>query len=275
MLSGLPTALPMLRADGGQLGGRWVAGASIAGQAHRAEGVTGQDSYCAGCCVDGSALVLAVCDGLGYREQTSQVGAELLARLCCAGAAWIVREQALAEGAEALVDAVEQATRRLIEWQRTHLAEWEPAGAHATVLVCRVPVSPDGGPALFARAGDTEAFLLRDDRYASVFPTGTSANDPLSHRNPRDVLEVTAVALDADALILTSDGLAHDIIESPRTREWLAARWSAPCGPHRMLDSLRYRRQSSDDDRTALVTWLHPYTGNSFDDTDPAPTDPR
>ncbi|MGW4248879.1 protein phosphatase 2C domain-containing protein, partial [Nocardia sp. NPDC004722] len=270
--SGQPLALPTLRADGGVLGWRWVAAASIAGLTHQADATTAQDSYCAGYSVDGSALVLAVCDGLGYREHTSQVGADLMARLCCAFGAWIVREQALGDGTEALIRAVEQANDRLIEMQRMHLPEWEPADLHCTVMLCRVPLTADGGPALFARAGDTEAFLLQNGRYATVFDPDTDAGPtnvvkgPLPHQNPREVLQVTAVDLDADALILTTDGLAHDIFDSPGTREWLAARWAVPCGPHRMLDALRYRRQSSHDDRTALVVWLRPWTGDEVDD---------
>ncbi|GAB2529491.1 protein phosphatase 2C domain-containing protein [Nocardia heshunensis] len=265
-LAGLPHALPTLRADGGRLGDRWVAAASVAGLTHQAEGSTAQDAYCFMLAHDGSALILAVCDGLGHYGRTSQVGAELLARLCCASAARITRSDAIAYGTEVLAHAIEQANAELLHIQQTNLPAWTPSELHSTLLLCRLPLTPDAGPALFARAGDTVAFLLRDAVYSTVFPPASDAGPtnivtgPLPHPNPREVLELTAAELDTGALILATDGLANDIFDSPATRDWLAERWAVPCGPHRMLDALRYRRQTSHDDRTAVVAWLHPLT---------------
>lgn len=264
ILSGLPTALPSVRADGGLLRGRWIGAASVVGSGHRAAGTTAQDAYCFAPSWDGSALVLAVCDGLGSHPVTSQIGAELLARLCCHHAAAITGADALEHGTDVLVDAIDAANRDLIGIQQTYFRALRPEDLHSTLLLCRLPSASHGGPALFARAGDTEAFLLRDSHYDTVFPArreGGPTNyvsGPLPHPDPHAVLEVMSADLVADALILATDGLAHDLFESPGSREWLARRWSVPCGPHRMLDSLRYRRESSHDDRTALIAWLRP-----------------
>ncbi|WP_405496046.1 protein phosphatase 2C domain-containing protein [Nocardia sp. NBC_00511] len=269
IMSGLPFALPSVRADGGELRDRWVAAASIAGTIHQSEGTTAQDSYFFMPAQDGSALILAVTDGLGYRPCTAQVGAELLARLCCSQAAAITHADAVTDGTETLVRAIEYANIQLIGIQRAQLPGWHPSDLHTTLLLCRLPLTADGGPMLFARAGDTAAYLLDDAEYTPVFAEvdreepSNIVESPLPHPNPRDIIQVATAAMRyCGALVLTTDGLAEDITESPQTRAWLAARWTEPCGAHRMIDALRYRRRDSHDDRTALVAWLRPMSGD-------------
>jgi hypothetical protein len=68
---------------------------------------------------------------------------------------------------------------------------------------------------------------------------------------PVDTVTVT----DAPILALVTDGLANDIRTSAGVRGWLAAQWSRPTTSFATGDALRYRRQGSHDDRTAVVLW--------------------
>ena len=54
-------------------------------------------------------------------------------------------------------------------------------------------------------------------------------------------------------IALATDGLAVDLRTSPGVRKWLGERWVAPLGPFAFADTLRYQRQGSHDDRTAVA----------------------
>ena len=113
------------------------------------------------------------------------------------------------------------------------------------------------------RVGDCEVFVLRGDSLEPLFERGEGAlnrvQGVLPASEPSRSLEVRTVELgDATALVLGTDGLANDIAGSPTVSRWLAERWERPCGVHRMIDTLRYRRQGSHDDRTALAVWPVP-----------------
>ncbi|WP_067537787.1 protein phosphatase 2C domain-containing protein [Nocardia crassostreae] len=261
-LPGTPIALAGTRVDAGVLADHRLAAASLVGRAHLAQGTSAQDAYCFALAQDESALVLAVCDGVGSSPHTAQIGAELLVRLCCDRAAAITDVEARADAAAALGAAVADACRTLSDWRALLAPELTDRELHCAALVCRLP--RDGGAAVFVRAGDCEAFLLSDGEFDAVFPecdTGPAnvVRGVLPCPDPSSVLEFARCELgNAEALVLATDGLAGDLFDSPTVRDWLAERWAAPCGTAWMLDSLRYRAQGSHDDRTALVTWLPP-----------------
>ena len=77
---------------------------------------------------------------------------------------------------------------------------------------------------------------------------GESLPGPAASR-PQRALARTQV------LILATDGLANDLRNSPGIRSWLSEQWSRPIGPFAFCDCLRYQRQGSHDDRTAVVVW--------------------
>ncbi|MFC9997522.1 protein phosphatase 2C domain-containing protein [Nocardia sp. NPDC127526] len=261
-LSGSAAALPGIRADAGLLADRWLAAASVAGHAHQSLGATGQDSYRFALSVDGSALALVVCNGLGGYPHTSQLGADLFARLGGAAVAEIGAAEADARGAAALAGPIERVNAMLIdEFSDIATADWAISCLRFTTLVCRVPLSGDR-PALVARVGGGELFLLHGDRYTTALPArepgpANVVRASLPHARPASVLELAEIDLGAaDLLVLATGGLAGDIFDSPAVRSWLSWQWSVHCGPARMLDSLRYRRQGSHDDRTAIALWL-------------------
>jgi uncharacterized protein (DUF433 family) len=102
-------------------------------------------------------------------------------------------------------------------------------------------------------------------------PSRTHASRTFRDRDSTPVNIVTAACPSARAdqierahllsharILLCSDGLATDIHNSPTLREYLVRAWNQPAGAAAMLDSLRYRRQGSHDDRTGLVVWPRP-----------------
>lgn len=264
-LAPVTSALPGLRADGGLLAGRWVAAASLAGQSHLRAGTTPQDAYQYTVTDDGTALVLAVCDGLGSRPRTSQIGAVLLAdRICAEAAALTARD--LADDPEAALRAVlHRASAAAARYREAVLPGLADSDLASTAAVCVLPVGGSAGWA--ARVGDCAVLTLTDAGWGTVFGADDGplnmVSGSLPHPDPGRVTECAPIAPGRPGLVvLATDGLAEDVFSSPGVRDWLAERWSAPCGAARMADALRYRRRGSHDDRTALVVWPpHPETG--------------
>ncbi|PSM38210.1 hypothetical protein C6Y14_38390 [Streptomyces dioscori] len=258
-LTPLPAALPGLRADGGHLAGRWIAAASLVGGTHLQAGTSAQDAYRFTVTADGAALVLVVCDGLGSRPETSQIGAVLLAEQICA----VARELATAEslvmaGETVLSETLVRASAAVTRHRAAALPQLTDSALSSTVAVCVVPL--DGTPGWAARVGDCNVLTLAVGRWGAVFENGdgpvNQVSGSLPHSAPERLVETAALHAERPGLlILATDGVAADLFNSPGTRAWLADRWSQPCGPARMADSLRYRLQGSHDDRTALVLW--------------------
>ncbi|WNI16103.1 protein phosphatase 2C domain-containing protein [Actinacidiphila sp. ITFR-21] len=254
----MATGLPGLRADGGLLGGRWVAAASLAGQAHLRGGTTPQDAYQYTVTDDGSALVLAVCDGLGSRPRTAQIGAVLLADRICAEASAITAGQLAADPRRALRGALSRASAAVAGYRAAVLPAFGDADLSCTAALCLLPLAGGGGWA--AKVGDCAVLTFSGGEWGTVFGEQEGplnmVSGSLPHPEPDRVTEYAPVgAVPSGLVVLATDGLAEDVFSSPGVRDWLAGRWSVPCGAARMADSLRYRRRGSHDDRTALVVW--------------------
>ncbi|MER8095060.1 protein phosphatase 2C domain-containing protein [Streptomyces goshikiensis] len=275
LLTGVPTGLPGMRADGGLLRGRWIAAASLTGTSHLLHGTSGQDVYRYTATHDGSGLVLVVCDGLGSRPATAQTGAGLLASYLCEAAAHITGQRMAGAPQDVLREVLATGNAAVRRHRAAVLEPLTDSDLAATVAVCWLPLPAEGegegeGVARHAltghavRVGDCNVFTLARGRYEAPFPAASEgpANVVTAYlpcEDPARVAEYAPVALaGVDAVVVTTDGLAIDLFDSPSVRTWLASRWSVPCGPARMLDSLRYRRQGSHDDRTALITWSAP-----------------
>lgn len=262
-LSGLPTALPGLRADAGILGGHWTAAASVTGVRHLQHGTTGQDAYQVTASRDGTGLILVVCDGLGSKVETAQIGAELLARRAAQAAAALSGPDVAADPKAALghvITTANDGVRRLRECVLPELADRQLS---STIIVCWVSMAPEWPEAYLARVGDGNVFGARGGGFFPFYPREDGAVNEVRDSLPRDEplakCEFLRINTSEFALLLAAtDGLADDLFDSPQTRDWLAVSWSVPCGAARMLQTLRYRRATSHDDRTAAVLWLHP-----------------
>jgi serine/threonine protein phosphatase PrpC len=255
--------LPSITADGGALGKLWLAAASLSGLSHLHHGSTGQDSYSFRAIPDTGGAIIAVADGLGSRPDSAQVGATVLTRLLCASIASAVSQatsEAPASRVSSAISHTNDAFRSLRLQYFPHLTE---DAFFATVAFLWVQPSSSGLPltAVVGRIGDCAAFTLRDSRWVSIFSRGDEALNVvkgyLPTHNPLEVLELKELELqDGDVAILTTDGVAEDLFASDSLRQWLASVWNEPCDPFRMLQSLRYRRRGSHDDRTAAVVWF-------------------
>ena len=261
VLSGVPTALPSLRADAGMLGGHWVAAASVTGLKHQVHGTTGQDAFGYTVTRDGSALVLVACDGLGSRPLTAQIGAELITRLLLARAAGLDGAAFLADPPAAwrsLAAAVNDETPRI---SAALLPGVEDQALSSTVSACWVSLAPDRPEAHAFRIGDGNVVGMAGTLLEPHFPiAGGAINEVtgcLPHPNAIAWCEYARIDTGAwDLLAVTTDGIALDIAGSAGTRKWLAERWAMPSGAARMIETLRYRREGSHDDRTAAVVWF-------------------
>ncbi|MFJ9892763.1 protein phosphatase 2C domain-containing protein [Streptomyces sp. NPDC091280] len=257
-LAPLTTSLPGLRADGGLLGDRWLGAASLAGQAHLNGGTTAQDAYQFTLSDDGSLLAAAVCDGLGSRPSTSQIGATLLASLLCEMARTVTVGQLAADPQAVLGGVLGAACARVAELRAAGMPDVTDRDLSCTAVLVLLPATGTGWA---VRVGDCAVMRLAKEEWETVFPRDggpvNRVSAALPHPAAAEIAEYAPLAEEGpgDRLILASDGLAEDAFGSPAVRAWLAERWARPCDAVAMADSLRYRRRGSHDDRTALVVW--------------------
>ncbi|MFJ4467879.1 protein phosphatase 2C domain-containing protein [Streptomyces sp. NPDC089424] len=252
------TSLPGMRADGGLLGDRWLGAASLAGQSHLNCGTTAQDAYQFTLSDDGSLLLAAVCDGLGSRPLTSQLGATLMASLLCEVARTVTAASLAVDPPAVLGRVLEAACAQAARLRAAGMPGLTDKDLSCTAALVLLPAAGTGWA---ARVGDCAVMRLDGKEWNTVFPRDNGpvnrVSAALPHAAPAEVAEYASLDEEhaGTCLILASDGLAEDAFGSPAVRAWLAERWSQPCDAMAMADSLRYRRRGSHDDRTALVVW--------------------
>jgi hypothetical protein len=241
---------PAVTLDAVQAGDVHVAAASVIGASHAAAGGVRQDAYDFATTGDGY-LIIAIADGLGSRL-LSQLGAALF----CTG----VTQAAIGPGSPA-PRAADELLCRGAEYAAAaqDFCQVPPAESAFVAAVAVLPPPGTGGvrTADIARVGDVSAFALdpenplvelftSDDGPINII--GESLPGPAASRPQR-------VHAQTQVLILATDGLANDLRNSPGVRSWLSEQWNQPIGPFAFGDCLRYQRQGSHDDRTAVVVW--------------------
>ena len=241
---------PAVMLDAVQAGDVHIAAASVIGAGHAAAGGVRQDAYDFTTTGDGY-LVIALADGLGSRP-LSQLGAALF----CTG----VTQAAIGPGSPA-PRAADELLCRGAEYaaasQDFCLVPPAESAFVAAVAVLPPPAAGDARTADIARVGDVSAFAL--DRGCPLAELFTSDDGPInilgeSLPGPAAFRPQRAQAR-TQVLILATDGLANDLRNSPGVRSWLSQQWIRPAGPFAFGDCLRYQRQGSHDDRTAVVVW--------------------
>jgi serine/threonine protein phosphatase PrpC len=258
-----PNRLPTLCADAGALGPLWLAGASLAGPAHLHKATTGQDSYSFALSRDRKAVILAVADGLGSQPTSAQLGSMLLTRLLCAVLADQATDTVVEAPAKVVAEAVSLANSRLQDLRGCAFPQFQDRNLSAALTFAWVPIEHQDRSAVMGRVGDCAAFTVCGGEYSAVFKQDdgplNAVEGTLPSDRPEEALEVELLDLaGSEYLVLGTDGLANDIFSSPGVRDWLSRRWSRPVTAFHMLESLRYRRQGSQDDRTGVVLWLAP-----------------
>jgi hypothetical protein len=226
--------------DGLQVGDHHLAAASHAGTSHLHHGTCRQDSYDFVVTTTGR-LVVAIADGLGSRAY-SQLGARLFG--------------------EQVVQLALEAPDWPAEWYLAAAADRAGAVAAASYGVPMRDIGFVGAVAVFsggtctvARVGDVSAFArTAHGDFCELFADDGGSMNMVSVSLPGPATP-EVVHTDADRVVLTTDGMAGDIRHSASVRRWLAHRWSGPVTAWAMSDALRFRRQGSHDDRTAVVVW--------------------
>ncbi|WP_328328290.1 protein phosphatase 2C domain-containing protein [Kribbella sp. NBC_00382] len=242
---GVTHRTPTVALDGLSVGPFHVGAASQAGTAHLIKGEPRQDAYDFVLTPEGR-LVVAIADGLGSRR-ASQVGA----RIFCEHATALAGTTDCT-AAEYLVQAAALTSTTAENNYGLHSEDISFVGA--------VAVFDEAGEDVvdIARVGDVSAFVLTSDGAISeLFQHDDAALNIVTALLPgKGAPEPEEVRTGGDSqIVLTTDGLATDLRNSTSLREWLAQEWRLPVGPYAMADSLRYRRQGSHDDRTAVVVW--------------------
>jgi hypothetical protein len=244
---------PAVTLDAVQAGDVHVAAASVIGASHAAAGGVRQDAYDFTTTGDGY-LVIAIADGLGSRP-LSQLGAAFF----CTGVT-----QAAIGPASSAPRAAEELLCCGVEYAAAaqEFCQVPPAESAFVAAVAVLPPPGTGGvrTADIARVGDVSAF--------AVDPEGLLAELFISDDGPINIVGESLPGSAASrpqrahaetgVLILATDGLANDLRNSPGVRSWLTEQWTRPVGPFAFGDSLRYQRQGSHDDRTAVVVWQAP-----------------
>ena len=239
---------PAVALDGTTAGDFQVAAASLIGAGHLVSGHPRQDAY--NFMVGHSGrLYVAIADGMGSKP-ASQLGANLFTESVLIAAARAEQSDPDAEPdpAELLVQSSTR-TARLVE-EAYHL-DLRTIGFVGAVAVF------SGPGCRMARIGDVSAFTLAGGGFDEVFAAEegplnlVSASMPGEKAEDIEVVEVPA----AGVVVFGTDGFANDIRTSSTLCEWLAEQWRVPHLPFAIGDTLRYRRQGSHDDRTAVVVW--------------------
>lgn len=240
---------PAVTLDAVQAGDVHVAAASVIGASHAAAGGVRQDAYDFTTTGDGY-LVIAVADGLGSRP-LSQLGAAFF----CTG----VTQAAIGPGSSA-PRAADELLCRGAEYAAAAQDFCQVPPAESAFVAAVAVLPPDTGgvrTADIARVGDVSAFAADPDgQLAELFTSDDGPINVLGESLPGPVASrPQRVHAEAALLILATDGLANDLRNSPGVRSWLSEQWTRPIGPFAFGDSLRYQRQGSHDDRTAVVVW--------------------
>jgi hypothetical protein len=233
--------------DGFMLGRFAVAAASIIGLGHALQGGSRQDAYNAALAASGD-VYLVVADGLGSKS-VSQLGA----RLFCDATIELALDRTPRTHRD-VREVVYGAGRRMADIASA--AYGVDPGEVGCVCVMAVVRSEQ---AILARVGDSSAFILQDGHFDEAFAEGNGYVNVVDASLPtddQDDVEIVERGLEGGSMALVSDGLAIDLRTSPVLRSWLANCWAQPIGPFAMGESLRYRRQGSHDDRTALALWV-------------------
>jgi serine/threonine protein phosphatase PrpC len=233
--------------DGTAAGVFQVAAASMIGAGHLQSGQPRQDAY--NFMVGRSGrLYVAIADGLGSKP-VSQLGAHLFT------------ESVLVVAAHAETDGdAEPDPARLLVQASGRMADviGDAYGLDPKTAGCvgAVAIFSDRGCAI-ARIGDVSAFTISGGTFTEAFPSDGGPLNIVSASMPdEDEQDLECVRLDPAAVVVFgTDGLANDIRNSGTLREWLAGQWRVPHLPFAIGDTLRYRRQGSHDDRTAVLVW--------------------
>lgn len=246
LAAGVQYRAPTIVLDGLAVGSYYLAGASQSGTSHLINGSPRQDAYDFVLTAAGR-LVVAIADGLGSRP-TSQVGARLFCEHVVAAGA--TKPDGSAQ--DYLVAAAAQAGA---------VAESAYALTYDDISFVAAVAVFSSEECELARIGDVSGFSCHADGvFEELFTADGGSINVVAASLPSMTAPTpeTRTTLSNGPVVLVTDGLANDIRTSAGLRDWLGKQWRMPIGAYAMAESLRYRRQGSHDDRTAVVVWPQP-----------------
>lgn len=288
---------PDVVVDGADAGAITFRAASVRGLSHQERGEPRQDAYAIRFTRDQRWLVGCIADGVSDGARSHEAAAEIVDRLTGTLIDFLTglpREdpwtdwQSVADAmpwAEAVDAANHAVTKRAREHLRRayarqgaeeKLRELEESlpfahvrtimSATALVFVVETVASADGTHrALLANlAGDSSAFLLRDDEWVPMVAIKNEGAEIISStvRPMPDRIEphVAAFLLRAgDSFVVMTDGLGDPLGSARGTvGAFLREKWRTPPDVLAFAQHLAFYKKTFTDDRTAVMVWASP-----------------
>ncbi len=290
---------PCHSADGGDDGPWALRAASVAGVRHRVTGREVEDAYAWQ--LAGSAVVVAVADGVGSVPGSGGAARRAVSAACAAAAATLFAAPRSAAGTlePAGLDRGGKDAGQGPQADRREPGDREPgdreahlrgplepdggggaaacrdalaaageavaAGPGATTLA--VVVVDEGGACSLARVGDSSAFVLAGGTWRELFDEGpddgvaSSATAALPVGASR--VEQSEVVLGpGEALVVVTDGVGDPLRDGPTTvAPALAGALATPPSPLGLAWAIDFSRQGCHDDRTLVALWRLPGPG--------------
>ncbi len=259
-------APPDTVADGGDLAGAIVRGASVRGLTHRIEEGVRQDSFAVTASADRRWVLVAVADGVGSARRSDVGSATAVATALLQIAAdpretdWVAAFSAVERD---LLSIAQDAGAADVHTTLTVVAaEVAPTSASSSAPA-DVPHGPDTTrEVLVAWIGDSPVWLLRDGAWhpltgSTVAPDGlydTAVSAMPSGRPPR---LVRLAAETGDLIVAMSDGVGTPLAFAvDEVGDQLARWWERPPTLAQFADQVGFARRGFTDDRTAVAIWM-------------------
>ncbi|WP_433825900.1 protein phosphatase 2C domain-containing protein [Actinoplanes sp. CA-015351] len=291
------TPPPDIVVDGADAGSITFRAASVRGLSHQERGEPRQDAYAIRFTRDQRWLVGCIADGVSDGPRSHEAAAEIVDKLTGTlidfltgftvedpRADWQTLADALpwAEAVEAANTAVTERAREYLrrayarpgsEEKLRELEESLPF-AHvrtimsATALVFMVDTAPsaDGTHrALLANlAGDSSAFLLREDAWLPMVAIKNEGNEILSS-SVRPMPDLVEPRVDTfhlavgESFVVMTDGLGDPLGSARGTvGAFLREKWHTPPDVLAFAQHLAFYKKTFTDDRTAVMVWTNP-----------------
>lgn len=228
--------------------------ASVIGRAHAHTGDIRDDHYVFSTIVprtNRAPIALAVvADGVSGAQFGAQ-GAERAAHFALAG--FHDGNNRNLSTLECLRSGVETA---FAEVERYAHDDMGMSGTEVATTLVVAAVEPDVERVTVLSIGDSSAFRIAQGNLGELLVSDSVSTAPLRDYIPRrssQRFEIRSAFSATDTLLLATDGLATDLMQSPGVRRWVTSQLQTVRNATEASNILQYQRQGSSDDRTFVA----------------------
>lgn len=226
-----------------------IRAASRRGSDHAVLGEPRQDDYIVAQAANGRYLVVVLADGRSVAEN-AHYGSYWSSRLLAQSI-----DRNLRDGVPGIEKMLSRTRDEVTSFFHEQFTDGTRLRSIATTLVGFIaPV--DGGPAAGFRVGATDIVVDGANGWTSIFgdpPEGiTEAVFPKSIE-----AEVAPIELDAQALLLVSDGVGEPLVTNPEVAAAFSEALVAPLGEADFVELTNFEMEEARGDRTAIAVWYN------------------